>query len=147
MTLTTRYRLVNHASSEFDYRQFRSDMDSRIQPIVCDELAEYLSAGASLHYDFFGNDGLLITISAVDSGRCPSRSAGVGDRLRGGDPIAPAEITSLAVLPLDNLRGDPEQDYFVDGMTEALITELSQIASLRVTSYTSVMRYNSSDKS
>ena len=78
---------------------------------------------------------------------------GVGDSLSGGDPIAPAEITSLAVLPLavlshgDNLTFDPETDYFVDGMTEALITELSQIASLRVTSHTSVMRYKGSDKS
>ena len=40
-------------------------------------------------------------------------------------------IRSIAVLPLENLSGDPEQDYFSDGMTEALITELSQIGALR----------------
>jgi TolB-like protein/Tfp pilus assembly protein PilF len=53
---------------------------------------------------------------------------------------------SIAVLPLHNLSGDPKQDYFVDGMTEALITELSKIGSLRVISRQSVMRYKGSDK-
>ena len=55
-------------------------------------------------------------------------------------------IDSIAVLPLDNLSGDPKQDYFVDGMTEALITELSKIGSLRVISRQSVMRYKGSNK-
>ncbi|UCF78357.1 MAG: protein kinase [Candidatus Eiseniibacteriota bacterium] len=55
-------------------------------------------------------------------------------------------IDSIAVLPLENLSGDPEQEYFVDGMTEALITELSKIGALRVISRTSVMRYKETDK-
>ena len=54
----------------------------------------------------------------------------------GGPPIR-----SVAVLPLTNLSGDPEQEYFADGMTEALITELGKIRALRVISRTSVMRY------
>src|SRR5437867_1539676 len=46
-------------------------------------------------------------------------------------------IESLAVLPLDNLSGDPEQEYFADGLTEALITSLAKIKALRVISRTS----------
>ena len=45
-------------------------------------------------------------------------------------------IHSIAVLPLDNLSGDPSQDYFVDGMTDELITDLAKIKSLRVISRT-----------
>jgi len=56
-------------------------------------------------------------------------------------------IHSLAVLPLQNLSGDPSQEYFADGMTEELITELSRIGRLRVISRTSIMRYKKADKS
>jgi len=55
-------------------------------------------------------------------------------------------IESLAVLPLVNLSGDPNQEYFADGMTEELITALARIGSLRVTSRTSVMRYKGAAK-
>jgi TolB-like protein/DNA-binding winged helix-turn-helix (wHTH) protein/Tfp pilus assembly protein PilF len=55
-------------------------------------------------------------------------------------------IKSLAVLPLQNLSGDPEQEYFADGMTDALIGGLSKIGALRVISRTSVMRYKSTQK-
>jgi TolB-like protein/DNA-binding winged helix-turn-helix (wHTH) protein/Tfp pilus assembly protein PilF len=48
-------------------------------------------------------------------------------------------IGSLAVLPLQNLSGDPGQEYFADGMTDELITELARIPNLRVVSRTSVM--------
>ena len=57
---------------------------------------------------------------------------------------APAAIRSLAVLPLENLSGDKEQDYFADGMTDALTTELAQIGSLRVISRTSAMHFKDS---
>ena len=58
---------------------------------------------------------------------------------------APA-IHSLAVLPLENFSGDPGQEYFVDGMTEALITDLGEISALRVISRTSVMQYKHTTK-
>ncbi len=57
------------------------------------------------------------------------------------------QLRSLAVLPLDNLSGDPSQDYFADGMTDELITDLAKVSSLRVTSRTSVMRYKGTKKS
>jgi len=55
-------------------------------------------------------------------------------------------IDSLAVLPLKNLSGSPDQEYIVEGMTEALINELSRIKALRVISRTSVMRFKDSTK-
>ena len=55
-------------------------------------------------------------------------------------------IESLAVLPLENLSRDPEQDYFADGMTDELITNLAKISALRVVSRTSVMQYKGTKK-
>jgi TolB-like protein/DNA-binding winged helix-turn-helix (wHTH) protein len=60
---------------------------------------------------------------------------------------AHAQIASLAVLPLENLSGDPEQSYFADGMTDALITEVSKVGATHVISRTSVMRYKGNRKS
>jgi hypothetical protein len=54
---------------------------------------------------------------------------------------AAGRIESLAVLPLENLSGDKEQEYFVDGMTDELITDLGKIVALRVISRTSIMHY------
>jgi TolB-like protein/Tfp pilus assembly protein PilF/DNA-binding winged helix-turn-helix (wHTH) protein len=54
------------------------------------------------------------------------------------------EVRSIAVLPLANLSRDPEQDYFSDGMTDALIARLAEIEGLRVISRTSIMRYKGS---
>ncbi len=62
-----------------------------------------------------------------------------------GRPVA-GEITSVAVLPLKNLSGDLAQDYFAEGMTEALITELGKINSLQVLSYQSVIGYRQTTK-
>jgi TolB-like protein/Tfp pilus assembly protein PilF len=61
-------------------------------------------------------------------------------------PVAP-RIQSLAVLPLQNLSGDAGQEYFADGMTEELTTDLSKIGAVRVISRTSAMRYKGANKS
>jgi TolB-like protein/DNA-binding winged helix-turn-helix (wHTH) protein len=70
-------------------------------------------------------------------GRWRARLAG----LAAGPPIQ-----SLAVLPLSNLSGDPQQEYFADGMTDALITDLAKIHGLKVISRTSVMRFKGTKK-
>jgi TolB-like protein/Tfp pilus assembly protein PilF/predicted Ser/Thr protein kinase len=70
--------------------------------------------------------------------------AGRWDRLF--SPAGPASIESIAVLPLRNLSGDPEQEYFVDSMTETLITNLAKIGALKVASPSSAMRYKGTDK-
>jgi TolB-like protein/DNA-binding winged helix-turn-helix (wHTH) protein/Tfp pilus assembly protein PilF len=57
-----------------------------------------------------------------------------------------SHINSIAVLPLQNLSGDPSQDYFAEGMTDALITDLAQIKQLHVISRTSTMRFKGTQK-
>ncbi len=71
-------------------------------------------------------------------------TTGIRDRLTMGS--SQTKIQSLAVLPLQNLSGDPNQEYFSDGMTDALITDLAQIGSLKVISRSSVMNYKKTDK-
>ncbi len=69
---------------------------------------------------------------------------GLRDRILG--KVNPVRIQSLAVLPLENLSSDTSQEYFADGMTESLITELAQISALRVMSRPSVMQYKGARK-
>jgi TolB-like protein/DNA-binding winged helix-turn-helix (wHTH) protein len=64
-------------------------------------------------------------------------------QLRGN---AVPRISSIAVLPLQNLSGDPAQEYFVDGLTDQLITDLARIVDLRVISRTSIMGYRRTTK-
>ncbi|MGB2592870.1 MAG: winged helix-turn-helix domain-containing protein [Candidatus Acidiferrum sp.] len=65
----------------------------------------------------------------------------------GGTPASAApRLNSIAVLPLDNLSGDPSQEFFADGMTDQLITDLAKVGSLRVISKTSVMQYKGTRK-
>lgn len=83
-----------------------------------------------------GTVGLLFLVSEIGQwrGRLPDRKG-------------PGRIDSLAVLPLENLSGDPAQEYLADGMTEALITNLAKISALRVISCTSSMQYKGTRKS
>jgi serine/threonine-protein kinase len=68
----------------------------------------------------------------------------MGTGVFGGGAVS---VESLAVLPFSNLSGDPEQEYFVDGMHDLMIAELAQIASLKVISRTSVMRFRNHEQS
>jgi serine/threonine-protein kinase len=82
---------------------------------------------------------LLVLAVALNVGRLRDRLLGRASAPR---------IESLAVLPLDNMSGDANQEFFADGMTEALITELAQLRGLKkVTSRTSVMQFKKKDKS
>ncbi len=83
----------------------------------------------------------LGSIIAFKLGRPPEKQV--------GKPIllpAAKSIEAIVVLPFENLSGDPEQEYFVDGMTDALIAELGKIKALRVISRTSAMQYKDTDK-
>lgn len=74
--------------------------------------------------------------------------AGVSDSASGSSSgVKPTNgHQSLAVLPLSNLSGDPEQEFFADGMTDALISNLAKIHALKVISRRSIMRYKNSEK-
>jgi len=62
---------------------------------------------------------------------------------RATKPRITTSFHSIAVLPLENLSGDPSQEYFADGITDALITQLAKLHGLRVISRTSIMQYKS----
>jgi eukaryotic-like serine/threonine-protein kinase len=98
-------------------------------------------------------DVLVHTLLEKEPIRRPASAREVAEALRmadsaGAPASAPssARIQSLVVLPLENLSGDPEQEYFTDGMTEELIADLAQIQALRVISRTSAMRYKKTQK-
>lgn len=74
----------------------------------------------------------------------PVERSGIHTGVTSGEP---PRIESLAVLPLENLSADPAQDYFADGMTDELITEIAKITSLKVISRTSIMQYKGARKS
>jgi len=86
---------------------------------------------------------VLLVIAAATS--FAFNTLGLRDRLASG--ASHIKIQSLAVIPLANLSGDPTQEYFSDGMTDALITDLAKIGSVKVISRTSSMQYKQTRKS
>jgi serine/threonine protein kinase/tetratricopeptide (TPR) repeat protein len=90
----------------------------------------------------FGKRTRVVPVAALATALLLTVLAGWKLRWPGRAP----NIRSLAVLPLDNLSHNPEQDYFVEGMTDALTTEIAQIGALRVISRTSSMQYKGTKK-
>jgi TolB-like protein/DNA-binding winged helix-turn-helix (wHTH) protein/Flp pilus assembly protein TadD len=98
--------------------------------------------GASLRkWWWLASAGVLLAIPLLSIGL---NISGMRDRLL--SLRTPPRIASLAVLPLENLSGDSAQEYFADGMTDELITEVAKISSLRVISRTSIMQYKGAHK-
>jgi hypothetical protein len=94
-------------------------------------------SGAQLH----GGAGHLAWSAGWHCGRRSGVAAGRAWKQRLFGEVGPGPIRSVAVLPLQNLSNDPNQEYFVDGMTDELITDLAQIRELKVVSKTSIMQY------
>jgi adenylate cyclase len=93
-----------------------------------DDLGERSLKNISYPVRVFGMRG------AAEAGPLPERAAAT-------PPTRPSALPSIAVLPFANLGGDPEHDYFADGITEDLITELSRFQELRVIARNSVLTY------
>ena len=92
---------------------------------------------ATLRKGILGAVGIVVLILVAVVWKWPSQQ----------DAPRTDAVRSLAVLPLNNLTGDPEQDYYVDGLQDLLVTELSQLHGLRVTSRQSTTRYRNSQQS
>jgi eukaryotic-like serine/threonine-protein kinase len=117
-----------------DLRRLQSGVLSAVQPTTAD--APRWSAKATglglLVFAF-----VIVALLAFNVGNVRRRLLSRADAPR---------IASLAVLPLANLSGDPQEEYFADGMTEELITNLGRVHSLRVISRTSAMQYKQAKK-
>ena len=105
---------------------------SAVTAVPMPRVTRWRKAARPAAYGAGGAVALVVVLVALNIG-------GVRQQLLGRS--ASPHFESLAVLPLENLSRDPDQEYFADGMTEALITDLSKISALRVISRTSVMQY------
>jgi eukaryotic-like serine/threonine-protein kinase len=127
-----RYQSANELA--IDLRRLQTGVQGGLQPGVKPgqwSSAEWVGLGA----------GILATVIVL----LIALNMGGLRELALGRAAAP-HIESLAVLPIANLSGDPQQEYFADGMTEELITNLGKIGALRVISRTSVMQYKQTVK-
>jgi TolB-like protein/Tfp pilus assembly protein PilF len=90
--------------------------------------------------------GVLVVVSVIVAGQLSGSLRDVMDNPQTEIVANTVDPNSIAVLPLANLSGDPEQQFFVSGMQDALISGLSRIRDLKVTSKTSTMRYTDTNE-
>ena len=149
---------------------------ARLREVLCDsaEAPKYIETLPRRGYRFIAAVQPVATVNPADSGQ-PAQSANsyVQGKLRSSGTLAAVAIVavlavtftswlartanrptsasprfnSIAVLPLANLSGDPAEEFFAEGMTDQLITDLAKVGSLRVISRTSVMQYKGTKKS
>jgi len=147
-------RIVRHSLEKDPNERFQSARDIRNQ---LDDLAQELKTekilkehkqpgaaeppGKRIHWPLVAVSLVVVLVAVLVAFRFARR--GIEEPASGELP----PIESLAVLPFDNLMNDPEQDYFVEGMHDALIAELAQIGALTVISRQSVLRYRATEKS
>jgi len=119
------------------------DLDQRLQDVAAARRA-MAEAQERPRRQVFTGRRLVIAAGAAVAAAVPValNVGGLGDRWFAGGP----RFRSIAVLPLANLSGNPDQEYFSDGMTESLITDLAKIGALKVISRTSVMTYKGTKK-
>jgi adenylate cyclase len=110
---------------------------------ICLSSDAYRQARGKVETDFedLGEQGLKNVTEPVRVYRIVGDSASVGDAAPAREPLALPDKPSIAVLPFLNMSGDPEQEYFSDGITEDLITALSRISGLLVVARNSTMVY------
>jgi TolB-like protein/Tfp pilus assembly protein PilF len=146
-------KLIKHCLEKEPTRRLQSVLDVRNE---LDELRREVDTGEALrssgapitarraggHRRAWLAGGAVVTALTLAVGL---NVAGLRDRLRLGEP-ARAPIEAIAILPLQNLSGETDQEYFADGMTEALIAELGKVGALRVISRTSAMVYKDARK-
>ena len=139
-------RIINRAlEKDRNLRyQHASEMRSELQCLKRDtESAQTRISGEPTHKKPLAQRWIVAVLIVLLAGLALS----VGKLRQWLRPATSAPIRSLVVLPLQNLSGDPAQDYFADGMTEELTADLSKIGSVKVISRTSAMRYKGAAKS
>jgi TolB-like protein/DNA-binding winged helix-turn-helix (wHTH) protein len=119
-----------------------------IAPVTCtSDDAEEVEQGAPPRSSRLQRWVWVSVMLAAGVGIAVGASIGEGRQWLASRWAPPPRISALAVMPLENLSRDPEQQYFADGLTDALITDLVKTGSVRVTSRASVTRYRGTKKS